>query len=108
MKIFDFLRFKVLSGKPQRVRKIMALLLLAVDCVFLRRSNFLRHFLPVHYFLDSTVYTAFLFLGHPMWEENIKVIVKLLESNILNCCLKITMADLHKIGLKIIKGIRSS
>ena len=43
-----------------------------------------------------------------MWKENIKVIVKLLESNILNCCLKITMADLRKIGLKIIKGIRSS
>ena len=27
--------------------------------------------------------------------------VKLLESNILNYCLKITAADLHKIGLKM-------
>ena len=27
--------------------------------------------------------------------------VKLLESNILNYCLKITVADLHKIGLKM-------
>ena len=27
--------------------------------------------------------------------------VKSLESNVLNCCLKITMADLRKIGVKM-------
>ena len=47
------------------------------------------------------VYTAFMFMGHPFWKENIEDRVKLLESNILNCCLKITMADLHKIGLTV-------
>ena len=47
------------------------------------------------------VYTAFLFMGPAFWKENIEDRVKLLESNILKCCLKITMADLRKIGLKI-------
>ena len=36
-------------------------------------------------------------MGHAFWKENIEDLVKLLESNILNCCLKITMADLCKI-----------
>ena len=30
------------------------------------------------------VYTAFLFMGHAFWKENIEDRVKLLESNILN------------------------
>ena len=47
------------------------------------------------------VYAAFLFMGHAFCKENIEDGVKLLESNDLNCCLKITMADLHKIGLKM-------
>ena len=47
------------------------------------------------------VYTAFLFMGQAFWKENIEDRVKLLESNILNGCLKITMADLHKIGPKM-------
>ena len=36
------------------------------------------------------VYTAFLFMGHAFWKENIEDLVELLESNILNCCRKIT------------------
>ena len=44
------------------------------------------------------VYTAFLFMGHTFWKESIEDRGKLLGSNILNCCLKITMADLHEIG----------
>ena len=40
-------------------------------------------------------------MGHAFWKENIEVRVKLLESNVLNCCLKITTADLRKIGLKM-------
>ena len=47
------------------------------------------------------VYTAFLFMVPAFWKENIEDRVKLLESNILNCCPKITMADLHKIGLTV-------
>ena len=43
----------------------------------------------------------FLFKGHTVWKENSEDRVKLLGSNILNCCLKITMADLRKIGLKM-------
>ena len=38
---------------------------------------------------------------HAFWKENMDDRVKLLESNILNYCLKITAADLHKIGLKM-------
>ena len=49
----------------------------------------------------TKVYAAFLFMGHAFWKENIEDRVKLLESNVLNCCLKITTADLHKIGLKM-------
>ena len=40
-------------------------------------------------------------MGHAFWKKNIEDLVGLLESIILNCCLKITMADLHKIGLKM-------
>ena len=64
VKIFDFFRFKVLAGKPQRVRKNTALSLLAVVCMFLRRSNFLRHFLRVHNFGSVLVlYMQLSFLG---------------------------------------------
>ena len=48
---------------------------------------------------SSKVYTAFLFTGHAFWKENIEDRVKLLGSNVLNCCLKITTANLLKIGL---------
>ena len=47
------------------------------------------------------VCTAFLFMGHAFWEENVEDREKLLESNVLNCPLKITTANLHKIGLKM-------
>ena len=50
---------------------------------------------------STKVYTAFLFMGHAFWKENIEDRVKLLESNILNWCLKITMVDLCKVGLKV-------
>ena len=50
---------------------------------------------------STKVYTAFLFMGHAFWKENIEDRVKVLESNILNWCLKITMADLCKVGLKV-------
>ena len=41
-------------------------------------------------------------MGHTFWKENTEDRVKLLESNVLNnCCLKITMADLGKIGLEM-------
>ena len=46
------------------------------------------------------VYTAFLFMGHAFWKESKEDRVKLLESNVLNCCLNIT-ADLHKTGRKM-------
>ena len=48
---------------------------------------------------SSKVYTAFLFMGHAFWKENIEDRVKLLGSNVLNCCLKITTANLLKTGL---------
>ena len=47
------------------------------------------------------VYTAFLFMGHAFWKENIEDRVKLLESIVLNCCVNVTTADLRKTGLKI-------
>ena len=54
------------------------------------------------YYTESTkVYTAFLFMGHAFWKENIEDRVILLESIILNCCVKATMADLHKEGLRM-------
>ena len=41
-------------------------------------------------------------MGHAFWKENIEDRVKLLESNVIECCLKITTANyLHKIGLKM-------
>ena len=40
-------------------------------------------------------------MGLTFWEENVEDRVALLESNILNCFLKITMANLVKIGLKM-------
>ena len=40
-------------------------------------------------------------MGQAFWKEDIEDRVKLLGSNVLNCCLKITTADLHKIGLKM-------
>ena len=49
----------------------------------------------------TKVYTAFVLMGHSFWKENIEERVKLLESKIFNCCLKITMADLRKIGVKM-------
>ena len=52
---------------------------------------------------STKVYTCSfsLYMGHAFWKENIKDKVKLLEPKVLNCCLKITSANLHKIGLKI-------
>ena len=51
---------------------------------------------------STKVYTAFLFLRHTFWKENIEDKVKLLELNVkLNCCLNTTMANLLKIGLKM-------
>ena len=46
-------------------------------------------------------YTSFSFYRPTFWKKNIEDLVGLLESIILNCCLKITMADLHTIGLKM-------
>ena len=51
------------------------------------------------------VYRAFRFLRHAFWKEKIEDRVKLLELNGLKCCLKMTKADLRKIGLKM-KEIR--
>ena len=50
---------------------------------------------------STKVYTAFLFLGLAFWKENIEDRVELFEVNVLNCCLKMTTADLRKIGLKV-------
>ena len=46
------------------------------------------------------VYKVFIFMGHAFWTEDVEDRVKLLESNALNCCLKITTTDLSKIVLK--------
>ena len=52
--------------------------------------------------IESTqVYTAFLFMGNALWKEDIEDGVKLLESIILNCCVKVKTADFRKIGLKM-------
>ena len=40
-------------------------------------------------------------MGHAIWEENIEDKKKLLKSVTLICCVKVTMADLRKVGLKI-------
>ena len=50
---------------------------------------------------STKVYTAFLFMGHTFWKENTEDRVKLLGSIVLNCYLKITMANLCKLGLKM-------
>ena len=50
---------------------------------------------------STKVYTAFLLVGHTFWKENVEDRVKLLESTVLNYCVKETTADLCKIGLKI-------
>ena len=43
------------------------------------------------------------FTSNIFWKEIVSDRVKVLESNVLNCCLKITTADLRKI-LKISEG----
>ena len=50
---------------------------------------------------STKVYTAFLFMGHTFWKENIEDRVKLLGTNVLNCYHKTTTGNLHKIGLKM-------
>ena len=40
-------------------------------------------------------------MGHAFWKENIADSVKLLRSNVWNCCLKITTTDLRIIGLRM-------
>ena len=52
---------------------------------------------------SNKVYTAFIFMGHVFWTENVEDRVKLLELNVLTCCLQITTADLHNLGLKMRK-----
>ena len=49
---------------------------------------------------STKVYTAFLFNGRACWKENIEDRVKLFELIVLNCCIKVTLAYLHKIGLQ--------
>ena len=50
--------------------------------------------LSIHSFSD--------FYGPRILErEHMEDRVKLLESIVLNCCVKVTMTDLHNIGLKI-------
>ena len=49
----------------------------------------------------TEIFTAFLFMGHTFWKENIEDTVNLLESIVLNCCVKVTMANLCKMGLKV-------
>ena len=50
---------------------------------------------------STKAYTAFVFMGHTFWKENTEDTVKLLEWKVFNFCLKITMADLCKIGVKM-------
>ena len=45
----------------------------------------------------TKVCTAFLFMGHTLWKESVEDRVKLLESNILNCCVMV-MVELRKIA----------
>ena len=50
------------------------------------------------------MHTQLSFMGHAFWKENIEDSVKLMESNILNCCIKMTKAtkvNLRKIGLEM-------
>ena len=50
---------------------------------------------------STKVYTAFLFMGHALWKENIEDRVKLLEQIVLHCGVKVTTADLCKIDFKV-------
>ena len=43
-----------------------------------------------------SIHSSF-FMGHVFWKERIEDGVKLLESNILNCCIKKSTANLLKI-----------
>ena len=48
------------------------------------------------------MYTQLSFMGHDaFWKQNTEDSVKLLVSNALNCCIEMTKADLHKIGLEM-------
>ena len=49
----------------------------------------------------TEIFTAFLFMGYAFWKENIEDTVNLLESIVLNCCVKVTMVNLCKMGLKV-------
>ena len=49
----------------------------------------------------TQIFTAFLFMGHAFWKENVEDMVNLLESIVLNCCVKVTMVNLCKMGLKV-------
>ena len=49
---------------------------------------------------STKVYTAFLFMGHAFWKENIEDRV-IMGIKRLNCCLRMTTAYLNKIGLKM-------
>ena len=40
-------------------------------------------------------------MDHAFWKENIEDRVKLLEQIVLNCCVKVTMANLRKIDFKM-------
>ena len=101
MKTFDFFGFKVLAGKPQRVRKNTALSILAVACMFLRCSNFLRHFLHVRYFW-TVLYIQLSFLGTCILEREHLRHGKIIGIKRFNLLSKDnTTADLRKIGLKI-------
>ena len=50
---------------------------------------------------SAKVYRAFRFLRHAFLKEKIGDRVKLLELNVIKCCLKMTKADLRKIDLKM-------
>ena len=49
----------------------------------------------------TEIFTAFLFMGYTFRKENIEDTVNLLESIVLNCCVKVTMVNLCKMGLKV-------
>ena len=59
-----------------------------------KNKNYLRE--KINY----NIYTAFLFMGHAFWKENIEDRVKLLESIIIYIVV-VTTASLCKKGLKI-------
>ena len=42
------------------------------------------------------MYTQLSFMGHAFWKEKNEDSV-----NVLNCCIEMTKADLHKIGLEM-------